>query len=126
MADFWYYAEDGQQLGPFSMAELLLLLANIPRRVRVWRHGSADWKPVEEAREIAEQLLQSSRNPVATPVAPPARGLSNLILHGGRIIDPSQKLDAVCVSPLSAARSPRSASGSRRVSQLPKMVPLCR
>lgn len=74
MADLWYYAEDGQQLGPFSMAELLPLLADIPDpwRVMVWRHGSADWKPVAEVREIAEQLHRSPQDPAAPPVATPA------------------------------------------------------
>ncbi|MCJ9701463.1 MULTISPECIES: DUF2569 family protein [unclassified Bradyrhizobium] len=69
MTDLWYYADGGQQHGPFSISELLPLLAGIadPGRVMVWQHGSADWKPVEEVREIALQLFQPSPLPPASP-----------------------------------------------------------
>lgn len=69
MTDLWYYTDGGQQHGPFSISELLPLLAGIadPRRVMVWQHGSADRKPVEEVREIAQQLFQPS------PLSPASR-----------------------------------------------------
>ncbi|MDF0578090.1 DUF2569 family protein [Bradyrhizobium yuanmingense] len=70
MADLWYYAEGGQRRGPFSISELLPLLASIadPRRVLVWRHGFESWKPAGEVHEITQQLLQS---PPPTPASPP-------------------------------------------------------
>jgi GYF domain 2 len=70
-ADKWYYADGGgQPRGPLSLAELLPLLARIadPRRVMVWRHGFDDWKPVEEVRELAQQLF---RPPPLKPTPPP-------------------------------------------------------
>ncbi|MCA1378317.1 MULTISPECIES: DUF2569 family protein [unclassified Bradyrhizobium] len=70
MADSWYYAEGGQRRGPFSISELLTLLAGIadPRRVLVWRHGFENWKPAGEVHEITQQLLQS---PPPSPASPP-------------------------------------------------------
>jgi hypothetical protein len=60
MTDLWYYAEGGQQRGPMPLSDLIPLLSRIadPRYVMVWRHGFDDWKPVEEVREIAQQLFR--------------------------------------------------------------------
>jgi hypothetical protein len=69
MADLWFYAEGGQQRGPVPISELLPLLAGIAdsRRVLVWREGLESWKPVEEVREIAEQLLRAQPLDSAPP-----------------------------------------------------------
>ena len=71
MADSWYYAEGGQQRGPVMVSELLPLLARVAdwRRVMIWREGLESWKPVEEVREIADQLC---RQPPLDPASPPA------------------------------------------------------
>jgi len=74
MSDLWFYAEGGQQRGPFSISELLTLLADIadPRRVLVWRHGFENCKPAGEVHEIAQQLFQSPpQDPASAPAAAP-------------------------------------------------------
>jgi hypothetical protein len=75
MADLWYYAEGGQQRGPIPLSELLPLLGRIadPRYVMVWRHGFNDWKPVEEVREIAQQLFRPPPLRQAPPPDPVIR-----------------------------------------------------
>jgi hypothetical protein len=72
MADSWYYAEGGQQRGPMTISELLPLLAGIadPRRVMIRREDFEGWKPVEEVREIAEQLFRSLQHPAQPADAP--------------------------------------------------------
>ncbi len=58
MTDLWYYAEGEKTRGPLSIDELIPLLLRIsdPRRIMIWRHGFGDWKPVEEVREVAQQV----------------------------------------------------------------------
>src|SRR5258708_19719630 len=70
MTDLWYYAEGEKTRGPLSIDELIPLLVRIsdPRRIMIWRHGFDDWKPVEEVREVAQQLF---RPPPRTPGPPP-------------------------------------------------------
>lgn len=74
MADSWYYVEGGQQRGPMTISELLPLLARIadPWRVLVRREDFEGWKPVEEVREIAEQLFRPLLHP-ASPAGAPVR-----------------------------------------------------
>jgi hypothetical protein len=67
------------------LSELLPLLARIadPRCVMVWRHGFDGWKPVEEVREIAQQLFTPPplrRPPPPVPrVGEPAVSIENLV-----------------------------------------------
>ena len=70
MTDLWYYAEGEKTRGPLSIDELIPLLVRIsdPRRIMIWRHGFDDWKPVEEVREVAQQVF---RPPPLKPVPPP-------------------------------------------------------
>lgn len=60
MTELWYYSEGDEALGPLSIAELVPLLSGIadPRRVKIWRQGFDDWKPVEDVREIAQQVFR--------------------------------------------------------------------
>ena len=60
MTEPWYYAKGEETRGPLSIAELVPVLARIadPRRVMIWRHGFDDWKAVEGAREVAQQLFR--------------------------------------------------------------------
>jgi uncharacterized protein DUF4339 len=66
MTDLWYYAEGEKTRGPLSIDELIPMLIRIsdPRRIMIWRHGFDDWKPVEEVREVAQQVI-----PAAAPEA---------------------------------------------------------
>ncbi|MBR1179137.1 DUF2569 family protein [Bradyrhizobium sp. KB893862 SZCCT0404] len=84
MASLWFYAEGGQKRGPVTISELLPLLGRIAdaRRVLVWRQGLGGWKPVEEVREIADQLFGT------TAVA--ARGPAVLVEDAA----PSRDVDA--------------------------------
>jgi hypothetical protein len=74
MADEWYYACDGQQLGPITTAGLRLLLAK--GKVRpgdlVWRDGMSNWAPAAESRELcpAPAAAVKSRAAAAAPAAP--------------------------------------------------------
>lgn len=70
MTDLWYYAEGEKTRGPLPIDELISLLVGIsdPRRIMIWRHGFDDWKPVEEVREVAQQVF---RPPPLKPVPPP-------------------------------------------------------
>jgi Protein of unknown function (DUF2569)/GYF domain 2 len=70
MTDLWYYAEGERTRGPLSINELIPLLVRIsdPRRIMIWRHGFDDWKPVEEVREVAQQVF---RPPPLKPGPPP-------------------------------------------------------
>jgi hypothetical protein len=60
MTDLWYYAEGEQARGPLSLTELVPLLTRIPdpRRVMVWRQGFTDWKPLEQVREVAQEVFK--------------------------------------------------------------------
>jgi hypothetical protein len=55
-----------------TISELLPLLARIadPRRVMIRREDFESWKPVEEVREIAEQILRPPSHPAPSADAP--------------------------------------------------------
>ena len=48
--DEWYYAKDGQQLGPVSKEQVESFLADgtISGDSLVWKDGMGDWKPASE------------------------------------------------------------------------------
>jgi len=54
MADEWYYAPDGQAVGPFTLRDLKARLAEVPDReaVRVWREGFNEWQKVGDLEEF--------------------------------------------------------------------------
>ncbi|WP_314952070.1 DUF2569 family protein [Bradyrhizobium cosmicum] len=70
MTDLWYYAEGEETRGPLAIDQLIPLLLRIsdPRRIMIWRHGFEDWKPVEDVREVAQQVLGP---PPLKPKPPP-------------------------------------------------------
>ena len=78
MRDLWYYAEGQTTCGPLSIDELIPLLIRIsdPRRIMIWRHGFDDWKPVEEVREVAQQVF---RPPPLKPGPPPIPASAPLV-----------------------------------------------
>lgn len=48
----WYYADNGQQAGPVSDAELDTLIQNgkVTPETLIWHEGMADWRPCAQAR----------------------------------------------------------------------------
>ena len=74
MTDLWYYAEGEKTRGPLSIDELIPLLVRIsdPRRIMIWRHGFDDWKPVEEVREVAQQVFRPPPLKLGPPPIPTA------------------------------------------------------
>jgi hypothetical protein len=74
MTDLWYYAEGEKTRGPLSIDELIPLLVRIsdPRRIMIWRHGLDDWKPVDEVREVAQQVFRPPPLKPGPPPIPPA------------------------------------------------------
>ncbi len=51
----WYYASNGQQLGPVDDTQLDALVAagTVTPDSLVWREGMANWQPLSEARPVA-------------------------------------------------------------------------
>ena len=50
----YYYSQNGQQLGPVSLEELLT--ENIEHDTLVWKEGLADWVKASEIPELASKL----------------------------------------------------------------------
>jgi hypothetical protein len=50
----WYYADNGQQMGPVSTSELRALLAKgvVKSSDLVWRDGLSNWIPASQTREL--------------------------------------------------------------------------
>lgn len=55
MEKIWYYADSGQQIGPYSEHEILALLEHgkITPQTAVWKNGMSDWLPAGEVSEFA-------------------------------------------------------------------------
>lgn len=68
--DEWYYARDGQQLGPVSIEALSQLIAvgTVAPQDLVWREGMAQWTPASSLPE----LYQPSPDAGPTSAAPAA------------------------------------------------------
>jgi uncharacterized RDD family membrane protein YckC len=65
----WHYAENGQQIGPVTDAQLAQLVQSgrITADTLVWHEGMADWSPY---RDVAAQLNQPASMP--PPISSPA------------------------------------------------------
>jgi hypothetical protein len=77
VTDLWYYTEGKETHGPISAGELIALVSKLsdPRGTMIWRHGFDDWKPIEDVREIAQQILRPPPlrvNPPQAAVPPSA------------------------------------------------------
>jgi hypothetical protein len=54
MSDNWYYTENGQQHGPFSVEQMAQLAASgkLQPAALVWKQGMGDWKPANAVSEL--------------------------------------------------------------------------
>ena len=80
----WYYAKDGDQIGPVTAAQLKKLAetGELTSDCRVWRDGMKEWKLVSEIPRLAALLKQDPpsasqprqpQSPVVAPDRVPAR-----------------------------------------------------
>jgi hypothetical protein len=69
MTDEWYYAHNGQQLGPVTITALRGLLANgqVKSSDLVWRDGMSNWTAAGETRELFAATPASAAYGTATP-----------------------------------------------------------
>jgi uncharacterized protein DUF4339/uncharacterized protein DUF4190 len=75
MADTqWYYAANGQQHGPVTLAELRQFLSSgqVPPSSLVWREGMGDWQPAQVLSEFASSTNAQTLPPPSSPAAPAA------------------------------------------------------
>jgi uncharacterized membrane protein YhaH (DUF805 family) len=77
MSDTWYYADQGQRVGPVPSQDLKAALTRMAngREVLVWRDGFPDWKRAGDVPELWSQPLAGAY--AAPPVLGPAPA------HGG-------------------------------------------
>lgn len=70
----WYYAENGEQQGPVSLAEMLRLVS--AKRIQptdlVWCDGMADWLPVGEVAALS--AVKQKPKPVRKAAPPESKG----------------------------------------------------
>jgi hypothetical protein len=80
MADEWWYAKNGQQMGPVSTAVLTQMAASgqVAPTDLIWREGMPNWAPARTVRGIyPESLTPAPAAPVpAAPAGPEVYGLS--------------------------------------------------
>ncbi len=84
MDKIWYYAESGQQIGPYSEHEMQSLLEHgkIQPETPVWKNGMANWQPVSEMTELANAVAKATA-PEAQAVPADEEG-AHLKLGGAR------------------------------------------
>ena len=72
MSDRWYYADQGQQVGPVNIEQLKAALLNIPNAqdVFVWRHDFADWKRAGDVPELAAVAAAGPVPPIPSAERP--------------------------------------------------------
>ena len=71
----WYYEQNGQRLGPVTMANIVGLIQSgiLARGSAVWKSGLADWQRIEDT-ELGAHLDNSAPPPL------PARHVSNTVV----------------------------------------------
>ncbi|MBC7782518.1 MAG: CD225/dispanin family protein [Burkholderiales bacterium] len=76
MADQWYYAHGGQQLGPVTIAELRqkIVWGEIQPQALVWTEGMATWQAAHTVAGLATPAPQTTQSPQSPqpPGMPPA------------------------------------------------------
>jgi hypothetical protein len=75
--DVWFYAREGERIGPVTFAELRVKVAEAalnPRLDMVWTHGMAEWKPAADPytppQQESPEFQQQIRNVVRAVSAP--------------------------------------------------------
>ena len=72
----WYYANEGQQLGPVSNADLkkLVAISQVLPETLIWREGMSDWLPANSLPELfatdpvdSREMLPFIQPPVSQP-----------------------------------------------------------
>ncbi|WP_269538817.1 GYF domain-containing protein [Cerasicoccus fimbriatus] len=68
----WYYAESGQQVGPFTGDEMKNMVASkkIAATTPVWKNGMAEWTPIAQVPELAEAPAPKQPEPHASEDRP--------------------------------------------------------
>ncbi|WP_309398150.1 GYF domain-containing protein [Cerasicoccus maritimus] len=76
----WYYAENGQQVGPFTTDEIMVFVqsGNISAETHVWKNGMDAWKPIQHVPELLD-----SQAPTPPP-SPEDNAPASLKLGAGR------------------------------------------
>ncbi|HMK88880.1 MAG TPA: DUF4339 domain-containing protein [Methylocystis sp.] len=75
MAEEWYYAEDGESLGPVSRAEIARRVRRAPQhRHYVWTSGMSDWTDARELPELFSADLVEERSASPAAQAPAKSG----------------------------------------------------
>lgn len=75
--DAWFYTNEGEKVGPVTIAELRVKAVEgslNPRLDMVWSHGMADWKPAGEIEGLFERRapeIKEALAPAADPYKPP-------------------------------------------------------
>lgn len=74
MADQWFYAKQGKQLGPVPLEQLQKALAkgDVQPSDLVWCEGMPQWTPAAHVKELAGNVSRASAP--AAPPSPPAAG----------------------------------------------------
>jgi len=63
MADVWYYAHDGKQIGPLTLSELRTKLSSISgaKSILVWSYNYSNWTAAGEVSQLAPYLDINNR-----------------------------------------------------------------
>lgn len=70
----WYYARNGQRMGPVEEAEILRLAqtGQLAGTDLVWKTGLPDWRPAGQMPELASYFFRPAAPPPPPPPAPAA------------------------------------------------------
>lgn len=73
----WYYANQGQQVGPLSESDFAALVREgiVREDTLVWREGMANWLPWAQVRSAGADVPSAAAAPQAAPTAVPAGGM---------------------------------------------------
>lgn len=92
MEKIWYYAESGQQVGPYSENEIKALLegGKINPQTSVWKSGMSEWQPMAQVSEFAKASPPTPKQSAASEEDAPQASLK---LGGGRKYDKVNQQD---------------------------------
>ncbi len=88
--DAWFYASEGERIGPVTLADLRVKAQEgslNPRLDMVWSHGMDDWKPAGEIEGLFERRaapeVRESLAPAADPYRPPQQSVEDAMANLG-------------------------------------------